>query len=144
VDDHRTLLGVDDTDLVAGMVRADEHREPIVELLDSERVVEGVKNDVVNNAVPMGAGGDDRLIHQPRIVAVGGGRKLTCGAAALAGRRAPGRVGIRPHECGTSAAPDNKPRLTVSLGLGGSSRSVAAFGCPRWLMTRIVASKPGT
>ena len=62
MDDHRTLLGVDDTDLleVAGMVRADEHREPFVELLDSERVVEGVKNDVVSNAVPVGAGGDDR------------------------------------------------------------------------------------
>jgi len=36
----RTVVGVDDTDLVkvAGMVGADEHREPIVEFLDSDRV----------------------------------------------------------------------------------------------------------
>lgn len=81
MDDHRTVFGVDDTDLlkVAGIVGADEHREPFVEFLDADRVVEGVKNDVVGDAVPMGAGGDERLIHRRRIVGPPTIHKLTCG-----------------------------------------------------------------
>ena len=113
MDDHRTLLGVDDTDLIEvdSMVRANEHREPFVEPLDSDRVVEGVKNDVVSNAVPMGAGRDDRLMHQPMIVAAGGASKLTCGDRRAArptstreGRNSAVRVRLPSHPANCKAA----------------------------------------
>ncbi len=107
MDDYRTVVGVDDTDLVkvAGMVGADEHREPFVEFFDSDRVLEGVKNDVVGNAVPMGAGGDERLIHRRRIVVPSTIHKLPCDIRRTVGRTEAHSRGFgRPHDFGTSPA----------------------------------------
>ena len=43
-DDDRTVAGVDDADLeqVGGGVGADEHREAVVEVVNEDRMVEGV------------------------------------------------------------------------------------------------------
>ena len=53
MNDDRTITGVDDADLeqVCGLVGADEHREPIVEVVDEDRMVEGVDHVVVVDAV---------------------------------------------------------------------------------------------
>jgi hypothetical protein len=49
VDDDRTLLGTDDTDLVevAGVVGSDEHGHALVEVVCPEWVVEGMEDRLV-------------------------------------------------------------------------------------------------
>ncbi len=87
MDDHRTVVGVDDADLVelAGMIRTDEHRECFVKLFDPDRVVEGVKDGLMIYTVPCRARGNDGLIHHCRIVGHFADHKLTCSIRSLWG-----------------------------------------------------------
>ena len=65
MNDDRAVDAVDHTDLeqVRGLVRADEHGDTVVKFFDEDRVVEGMENVVVTDAVSVSARGDQRSIH---------------------------------------------------------------------------------
>jgi hypothetical protein len=64
VNDHRNLGVRDDSDLedVSRPVGADEHEESVVEILDADRMIEGMEDVVVVDAMLPSAFGDDWLI----------------------------------------------------------------------------------
>ena len=79
MNDYGTVLRIDDSDLVeiACMIWTDQHHEVIIELLDANRVLEGVTDDLVADTVSVRALSDERVIHYVRVVLVDGVRKLT-------------------------------------------------------------------
>ncbi len=69
MDNDWSVGAVNDADFeqVAGRVGADEHREAVIEVVDEDRMVEGVDHVVVADAVLASARGDQRRIHGSQV-----------------------------------------------------------------------------
>ena len=103
MNDDRAVDAVDHTDLeqVRGLVRADEHGDTVVKFFDEDRVVEGMENVVVTDAVSVSARGDQRSIHWLQVSLEVGKeqdpcRAVPCRAALGAGARR----SLRLRKCG--------------------------------------------
>ena len=59
--DHSDLLQI------PGLVWTDEHHKPLLDVLGPDRIVEGIEDDVVADAVPASTGSDDRYLHRIQV-----------------------------------------------------------------------------
>jgi hypothetical protein len=82
MNDDRTVARVDDADLeqVGGGTGADEHREPVIDVFDEDRVVEGMDHVVVADAVFACTGGNEWRIPDYKLACASFDRKLSCKA----------------------------------------------------------------
>lgn len=83
MDHDRALVGADNSDLVevAGAVGSDEHRHSFVEVLNEDRVVEGVEDGLIVDTVLSRTVDDSWLYHKlPCLAAC---CKITCDIAGL-------------------------------------------------------------
>lgn len=82
MDNDRAVAGIDHADLdrVAGSVPADEHREPFIDVINEERVVECVDHVSVGDAVFASTGCDERSITVHKLPCIVNLGKVTCDA----------------------------------------------------------------
>jgi len=80
VNDDWTVFGVDHADLeqTSGGIGTDEHREPVIEVLDKDRIVERMHDVVIVDAMFACAGRNERRVHTHKLACEFPTRKLPC------------------------------------------------------------------